>query len=71
MDSLDVFRTVQLEPEEDTRFDVSVSFDSVRDGLQDYVEVKIEEKNAIKWHVHAKVILEKKSVEGDVEILST
>ena len=44
LDSLNVFRSIVLEPEDDTRFDLTIFFNSIRNELQVYLEREMEEK---------------------------
>lgn len=59
-----------LEPEEDSRFDISVFFNSFREELKNLLEEAIKKKSAIKWHLLL-VSLEKISIEGEAEVLTT
>lgn len=66
--ALDVFRTVYLEDEEDTQYDVIIFFSSTRYEFRNLIEEAIEEKKTIKKHLLLKVNLEKISAEGEEEI---
>lgn len=68
--ALDVFRTVYVEPEEDTQFDVTIFFNSIRDELRKLIEEAIEKRKAIKWHLLIKVNQEKTSADREEEIIT-
>lgn len=59
-----------LELEKDSRFDISVFFNSFSEELKTLLEEAMEENSAVKWHLLLKLDLEKISVEGE-EVLMT
>lgn len=70
-ESLGVFKTVLIEPEKETMFDLTLFYEASRNELREILEEIVEEKQAIKWHLLIKVILERGIVEGEEEFLAT
>lgn len=70
-EALGVFKTIMIEPEEETMFDITTFFEATREELREILEKTVEEKQAIKWYLLIKVLLEKSSLEGEMEVIET
>lgn len=64
-ETLGIFKTVLIELDQKTMFDLALFYGARRNELRGILEEIVEEKQIIKWHLLIKVILEKGVILGE------